>query len=579
MNTFEIDGLGIDTFDNKQNITFVCSLLHYHIYDNVPSIIKHFTTLADTNINICIFLSKEYHEHLQPVIEHFPNIKIMNLIEYEETWFYNLCSNYPSLETPSNSNPEKDTIEYLSHGHIKHELLEKAIEENPFHSKYFSWIDINIFHLFKNEDEPKMFLQWITNPNTYLAPSFITFPGCWSKLEKDKIDDVLNTVQWRFCGCFLLGDIDSMKTFLSLYRDKIQEFLKIYNKIVWDFNIWAYIEATTDDWKPIWYKADHNESILYVSGDVYTRVLNVKNKIIYDYPKIEGFIPTSASYLFYQGKHILNTRYVSYWIYPNGGYHFYNDKRIIENKNVFSILDDDFIPQNYDVMDDNLQEQFVSNDTFSKGLEDIRLYEINGSIKFICNNANYIENGKIRMIIGDYDVNNKKMKNANIISSPNVDTWCEKNWIPVKKDKEYLLQDGEMGIIEEQLFIYKWYPMEIGHINKNNEMEIIEKIELNNPLFRKIRGSTIFQEIDDGFIGLVHQSEEHSPRHYYHMLVLLDKQTFHIKKYSEFFCFEKLGIEFSLGFKKIEDTYLFWISRHDRDPVLVCVDEHEIKWV
>jgi hypothetical protein len=106
----------------------------------------------------------------------------------------------------------------------------------------------------------------------------------------------------------------------------------------------------------------------------------------------------------------------------------------------------------------------------------------------------------------------------------------------------------------------------------------MEKIEIENPLFRKIRGSTIFEETPDGFLGLVHQSEEHSPRHYYHMMVLLDKETLHIKNYSEFFCFEKLGIEFCIGFKKVEHDYLFWISRHDRDPVLVVVDEAEITW-
>jgi len=572
-------------------ITFVSSLLHFHIYDNIDSIITHFISLAKTNIHLCLFLSKEFNEIIEPLLEPFPNVKILEIIEYEETWFYEQCSQHAPLELPQNRNPEKDTLEYLSHGHIKHELLEKAIDMNPFQSNYFSWIDFNIFHLFKNPQEPTMFLQWLANPTTYLAPSFTCFPGCWSKLEKEKIDDIMNTVHWRFCGCFFIGDTESLRTFLRMYRNTIPEFLATYKRLVWDFNFWAYMETTAtstpEEWKPIWYKADHNESILYISGDTYTRTLNLKCKIEYDYPKIENFLPTSASYLYYQGRHLLNTRYVSYWIYPNGGYHFFNEKRVIENKNIFSFLqtdgnDDDhpyLKPQNYDEMDENLDDKLPHHDTFSKGLEDIRLYEINGKLRFICNNANYIENGKIRMIVGDYDYTNKKIINAHPITPPNPDNWCEKNWIPIKHDREYILPDGEMGIVEEEMFIYKWYPLEVGRINENRELVIVEKIEIENPHFRKIRGSTIFEETQDGLLGLVHQSEEHSPRHYYHMMVLLDKETLHIKNYSEFFCFEKLGIEFCIGFKKVEHEYLFWISRHDRDPALVVVDEGEITWI
>jgi hypothetical protein len=576
----------MSSLEPTARITFVSSLLHFHIYDNIPSIITHFVSLAKTNIHLCIFVSKEFNEIIEPLLEPFPNIKILEIIEYEETWFYNECSQHSPLELPHNRNPEKDTLEYLSHGHIKHELLEKVINANPFQSHYFSWIDLNIFNLFKNPLEPTMFLQWINDPATYLAPSFICFPGCWSKLEKDKIEDIMNTVHWRFCGCFFIGDAESIRQFLALYRKTIQEFFATYKRLVWDFNFWAFMEATATEpeWKPIWYKADHNETILYISGDTYTRTLNIKRKIEYDYPKIDNYLPTSASYLYHQGRHLLNTRYVSYWIYPNGGYHFYNEKRVIENKNLFSFLQNtdentDLIPQNYDEIDENLDDKYINRDTFSKGLEDIRLYEINGKVKFICNNANYIENGKIRMIVGDYDYTNKKAINAYPISPPNPDNWCEKNWIPIKRDCEYILPDGEMGIVEEELFIYKWYPLEIGRINENRELVIVEKIEIENPLFRKIRGSTIFEETPDGLLGLVHQSEEHSPRHYYHMMVLLDKKTFQIKKYSEFFCFEKLGIEFCIGFKKVEQEYLFWISRHDRDPVLVVVDEGEITWV
>ena len=63
------------------------------------------------------------------------------------------------------------------------------------------------------------------------------------------------------------------------------------------------------------------------------------------------------------------------------------------------------------------------------------------------------------------------------------------------------------------------------------------------------------------------------------MLLLLDKKTFAPIRYTETFCFEKLGVEFCIGFAIKNDNYMFWISRHDRDPVTIQVEKKEIKWI
>ena len=132
-------------------------------------------------------------------------------------------------------------------------------------------------------------------------------------------------------------------------------------------------------------------------------------------------------------------------------------------------------------------------------------------------------------------------------------------------------------------------------------MEIVHRYHIEFPLFSKIRGSTLFCETDAGWIGVVHFSEEHAPRHYYHMLVLLEKETYIPIRYTETFCFEKLGVEFCIGFtiesmarpvskdrepwdsdsdsEEGEEKYVFWISRHDRDPIMICVGLDEIKWM
>ena len=57
---------------------------------------------------------------------------------------------------------------------------------------------------------------------------------------------------------------------------------------------------------------------------------------------------------------------------------------------------------------------------------------------------------------------------------------------------------------------------------------------------------------------------------------MLDKQTFKPLKYSQNFCFEKVGIEFCIGFTIKDEKYHFWISRFDRDPLLVSLDMNKI---
>jgi hypothetical protein len=232
-------------------------------------------------------------------------------------------------------------------------------------------------------------------------------------------------------------------------------------------------------------------------------------------------------------------------------------------------------------------------------------------VKYIATTMGYNMDGKSRMIIGHYDIEQGRIDDGYIIYSPE-ETWCEKNWIPI-------IHHGK------EMFIYKWNPIQIGSIveeeiesidvinkdddrNENGdaiggEEEYIKKtnirwrlqidmqIENKIPMASKIRGSSIFQWTDEGWMGVVHYSEEHNPRQYFHMLVVLDGETLAPVKWTHPFCFEKLGIEFCIGFRvcnrqSVEDLrndsekyYIFWISRHDRDPIMIRIEDTKIVWV
>ena len=74
---------------------------------------------------------------------------------------------------------------------------------------------------------------------------------------------------------------------------------------------------------------------------------------------------------------------------------------------------------------------------------------------------------------------------------------------------------------------------------------------------------------------IIYFSEEKHPRHYFHILVLLDKE-FKPLKYSNNFYFNNLSIEFCIGFDQKDDDYYFWISNFDRDPELIITKRSNI---
>ena len=185
--------------------------------------------------------------------------------------------------------------------------------------------------------------------------------------------------------------------------------------------------------------------------------------------------------------------------------------------------------------------------------------------------------------------------------------------------------------------MYAWSPQQIGAINlETHQLEIHTIREIIAPYFSKVRGSSQFVDFDDltngsnevsstkggsnkggstkggsnevssnkggsnevgstkggstkggstkggstkVMIGVVHFSEEYMPRHYFHMLVMLERDTMKLLKYSEIFYFDKIGIEFCIGFMIRDAKYHFWISKNDREPELVICSMDRLPFI
>ena len=590
------------------SLTFVTAF--FQVYENSEFRsnewrFQQFRILAETGIQICLYTSSD----LVPVFEEmsYPNVRVLTRFkDHKETWISKICKECAGMYTlPNNRNMEKDTESYIQIQNSKTEFIQETISQNPWNSTHFAWIDFSIAHIFKNVSQNQSFLKSLSKCTT-LNPSFFIIPGCCNKWNPEQSTHFQDNIHWRFCGGFFMADKESMQIFCDECKTQFPVFLQMTHKILWEVNFWSWLESISLVWNPTWFFADHNDEMLQKIPTHFLcqPLVPLVPLVTFTYPAVQYYLPSSASYLFYKGRHWLNTRYVNYYFTNQGYYLFPDQSKIIKNQNWLCELDSNFTPTTFRKMSEtNIGIPQLSPNACSIGLEDIRLYEFQGRIRFIATSMNYSPTGRNRMVVGDYDLEKGEFLNGCVVVPPNRDSWCEKNWIPIDRG------DGK------EWFIYQWSPMIIGYLEQVGDeiclniwtikspssrqlisdkcngypaIEIAEgvkgevlestpnKLDLFQnisqvPWFNRVRGSTIFTRTVDGWVGLVHFSEEMTPRHYFHMMVLLDLDTLKPMKHSQPFVFVKTGVEFCIGMAidSEPDNYIFWISRMDRDPVMI----------
>ena len=551
----------------------------------------------------------------------YQNISYLPLGEVEFPWFSEgAMQDLTGVQLPANRNVTKDTATHLWNMHSKVACMKRAVDfyhPNPY---AFVWIDFDVSLVCSTLDKPfQTFLHQLSTRDYLALPiasnDQMIIPGCWGKLAREHImngpDEIneqnmgafLHNVYWRYCGGVMWGNAAAIRKFWDLYVQHFAEFLRKYGVLTWEVNFWAWLETMVEDWKPIWYAGDHNDTMItlpsrfiahrlgerYTDASYYkeTAVIDIDTSII-SYPELPNYYPTSASFLHLDADKIkrtdlptaiLNTRYVNYRILESGCYWWPSEEgNTIRNRNIASEWD--FVkkkPKNFLEIKSPILSTEVPLDgprKFSEGIEDIRLFwnREKKDIYWIGSTLNYVKENKIRIMMGKYDYLSAELTDARIIESPK-NAGFEKNWIPIYKG------DPESS---ELHFIYQWHPMEIGKLVDNPdklELNIEIRHETSPVVFRKIRGSSCFLldtiEGVEGWLGVVHYSEDESPtRQYFHRLVLLEKNTFKPLKYTDPFYFQKIGIEFCIGFAKTpENKYTFWISQMDRDPMVLEIEK------
>ena len=468
----------------------------------------------------------------------------------------------------------------------------------------------------------------LVNPDS----NAVFLPGCTSKpLSAQEADAAMvGGICWRFCGCVVAGKMGAVAAFAAEYLSRLYAKTRSSQRITWDVNFLAYLETTTrleqaDEslnqslnqslnpswtpvWTPVWYQADHDDSLVrFADGLPFTFVatgltnsltnslttslttsLTPVKQTEYEYPIVDGYHPGSASFVRWNGTPIVNTRYTNYTLTDRGYYIFATSEFIIRNKNFAAILDPaTMAPIGFHIMDHVMDggsccamKRPLGEDRkyVSFGIEDIRLFVgRDNTLMFIGTTVDYSPTECNRMIIGDYDHASGRHLNCRTVVPPDPASGCEKNWIPVFR----------AGMDRVERYIYKWWPLQIGEIDESTgQLNITQTVELSDPAFKKARGSSTFcacsefrmnnyeESVNGDFLaGVVHFSEEGSPRKYYHFLTILDKDTLVPVARSDIFYFFEESIEFSIGFDVCGypngSKCRFWVSRMDRDPVML----------
>jgi tetratricopeptide (TPR) repeat protein len=271
------------------------------------------------------------------------------------------------------------------------------------------------------------------------------------------------------------------------------------------------------------------------------KVIKLNNKYYPEFSRnildTDNNFTTSTSSIIENGEEgfLLNIRNVNYKILNNGKYD--NNKYIITiNKKVW-------INENYELIKIEEFEHIVSPKKYI-GVEDIKLFKLNDKIMYSA--TGYLSTNKIGIVYGDYL--NNEIKELSYQNQQN----CEKNWV--------FNEDGYV--------IYKWFPLTIGKINKENEL-IIEK-NINTPnLFSVYRGSSIGYLYNNEWWYLTHNvfQNNNSPRDYYHSLVILDR-NYNVLKYTIPFKFTDNTIEYALGLIVKKDKIIITNSCMDRESYI-----------
>ena len=300
-------------------------------------------------------------------------------------------------------------------------------------------------------------------------------------------------------------------------------------------------------------------------------LLKIDNNITTKINELDCILNSSSSCLIKSDNgYKMNIRYVNYNIQPNGSYtncdkHIITVNKYVEFDDKFNVLLEKWMNTVFD------NRQYI-------GIEDVRIWLNKNSNKLFYIGTGFHKNGVLGITTGNYDTSNNNLE-INEITPNFSNASCEKNWVFV-------------DFSNEEHIIYKWHPLQICKINlEKTTLSLVEERQMPQ-IFSYVRGSTCgfnyYKKIDENnngnitidimereiwFIGHIVSYE--SPRHYYHIISVFDKNM-NLLRYSAPFKFEGEPIEYCLSIVVEDERVLINYSTWDRTTRIGIYDKKYI---
>lgn len=228
-----------------------------------------FDILARSGIPLHLFLSRSFETlwTSRGGASAGPNvnvewIELEDLATYKEVMVAEADAG-TTLALPRQRTAHHDTRNFMILMNSKAELVARAATSERWAGvPQFAWIDFSIAHVFQTDLEATLdYLRLLAH--TRLRGPVIAFPGCWYRGAH--YDNLFGGINWRFCGGFFIGDVRSVLDFAALYRDAWPRALAEKRCLTWEVNFWHWLEcADHPTFKPTWFHADHNNTIVRV---------------------------------------------------------------------------------------------------------------------------------------------------------------------------------------------------------------------------------------------------------------------------------------------------------------------------
>jgi tetratricopeptide (TPR) repeat protein len=263
--------------------------------------------------------------------------------------------------------------------------------------------------------------------------------------------------------------------------------------------------------------------------------------------RMDTFTSSSPCIYKLEGGYGINIRYVNYTIQGDGSYKFRHSDGKITTLQKHHTLD-----ANYGIVTTNWIDHVTNEERRYQGVEDVKVLPGPDGCKFL----GTVEDAKGNVTIGcgSYDPVSAHCLTPTALTSP-LGQGCEKNWCYVP---------------ETEQVVYSWNPLRIGRIE--GETLKIESTNKDVPAFFKdVRGSSHGYRFGSEVWFLCHLVQYTTPRHYYHLLVVLDAETLTFKRHSILFKFEGDCIEYALGLIVDSEKVTMSYSQMDRSSKVLVL--------